>query len=119
LTLSSDFPLQCRRCKGRCCSEGYFDFLQVLPEDITRLAKHLQITSRQLKSKYLVHQDGLWALFLGRGCPFFDHYKHACKVHIARPRGCREFEVGSEKCQQAQEAPSFILNQLHRMMRGY
>lgn len=117
--MSTDLPLACRRCKGRCCSDGYFDFLQILPPDITRLAKHLQITARKLKSEYLVYESGCWAIFLGEGCPFFDPYKHRCKVYEARPRGCREFEVGSEKCLQAQEAPSFLLNKLHRMMRGY
>lgn len=89
----------CQQCHGRCCSSGYFDYLQVSPVDISRLAKYLQITVRQLKQDHLVHCSGVWALVLTHGCMFFDKYKYRCKVYEARPQTCREFKAGGKQCE--------------------
>ena len=89
------FGRECAKC-GTCCS---LDSGMVLEKDIPALAKFLNISEEQLKTKYLdEHQKFNTSIYkfkiikkdgkpFGK-CIFFEHDK-GCSIHEAKPTHCR------------------------------
>ena len=99
ISITKDSPLKmvrslgeaCRKC-GSCCSHGT-GFL--VPDDIPRIAKFLNITEDKLKELYLEEKD----MFNTKAwkpktikkpfgpCVFYEK-KEGCTIHIAKPFQC-------------------------------
>ena len=99
-------PKSCTGCHGTCC-RGYFALLQVLPSDIRQLATGLDLDEDQVMDQYIYLENCDWrqvyALHLRPQCPFINRLGR-CRVYAHRPRGCREFKVGSLECLRARAA---------------
>ncbi len=91
LKMVKAFGKECRKCGG-CCSHGT-GFL--VPEDIQRVAKFLNITGDKLKELYLDENDmfntSAWKPRTIKKpfgpCVFFDK-KEGCTIHVAKPFQC-------------------------------
>lgn len=89
----------CSRCPGYCCT---YPRIEVLDEDIERLAAHFGITAEQAERRFtkrygsdervLRHQKDT---IYGTICRFFDREQRRCTVYEARPAVCRSYPNGS------------------------
>ena len=86
----------CSKCPGYCCS---YDLIEVGKRDITRIAKHFELSYEQAESRFtkydgdakvrtLRHQKDK---FFGKACTFFDTQKRQCTIYEARPALCRVY----------------------------
>jgi uncharacterized protein len=91
----------CAKCPGYCCS---YPRIEVKDTDITRLAKHFDLSFDDAKEKFtrlyepgeriLKHQkDTVYATI----CRFFDKVERRCTIYKARPAVCRQYPAGN-KC---------------------
>ena len=94
--------IDCMKCnESRCCRE-YEVFVEA--EDVTRLAKHLGLSEKQVAADYLV-ADGDWTGDyrhrlakdkdkVGEKCVFLKRQKGAmrCSIYEGRPNLCRGFD---------------------------
>ncbi|MDQ7823539.1 MAG: YkgJ family cysteine cluster protein [Candidatus Eremiobacteraeota bacterium] len=102
----------CRRC-GKCCRHFV---AEISPYDIERIALHLGIPVEETWKRYLVpdifswneHNADLKKVPEGRGregerCVFLGTHGDGlpgCSIYEARPRVCRRYFPGNEKCSQ-------------------
>lgn len=80
---------ECSQC-GRCCSGPNEGYIWITKPEIELLAKHLDITIKQLSRKYLTHLGARTSIiehkqtkdciFLTNGC---------CEIYNVRPNQCR------------------------------
>jgi Fe-S-cluster containining protein len=85
----------CDKCIAYCCS--IYDRVQVNPRDISRLAKHFNVTPEiatkrftKLYGKERILRRKADRLF-GQACMFLDQDTRKCTIYDARPGTCREF----------------------------
>ncbi len=87
---------ECSKCPGYCCS---YDLIEVGKRDITRIAKHFDLSFEQAEERFtkfdaeakvrtLRHQKDN---HFGKICTFFDKQKRRCTIYEARPGLCREY----------------------------
>lgn len=78
----------CQRC-GDCCT-GEPGIVSVTPDEITRIAEHLEMTVETLtETLLLVFEDGHRIQEEADGrCVFFDG---GCRIYPVRPQQCRTF----------------------------
>lgn len=91
----------CLNCPGYCCS---YPIIEVLDEDLQRLADHFDISLKKAKAKYTRADHGHDQIMkrkkdehFGRICQFFDTKARRCTIYEARPAICREFPA-EERC---------------------
>ncbi len=111
----------CDRCPAYCCS---YPRIVVGKRDLTRLAKHFEISEAAVREKYTKRgdEDGERVLrhkgdeHYGSVCRFLDSHTRRCTIYHARPGICREFP-GGRRCgyydflkfeRDAQDDPNFI-----------
>src|SRR5712671_5249658 len=92
----------CARCPGYCCS---YDHIEVSDHDVSRLARHFQLSDAALRQRYLktVKTNGDTTTVLRHRkdhvykstCVFFDQDERRCTVYAARPRVCRTYPNGN------------------------
>jgi hypothetical protein len=84
----------CLRCPAYCCS---YDRIEVTKRDITRLAKHFQVSFETAKARYTKIAYGERVLrqqqdhIYKKVCMFLDTEKRRCTIYDARPGVCREY----------------------------
>lgn len=101
IRISKDTPIRmvkelgkdCSMC-GNCCSHGAG---LLVPEDMQRIARLLQVTEEELKEKYLdeveMFNTKAWKPKTNKGekpygpCIFYDKKKQ-CTIHVAKPFQC-------------------------------
>lgn len=116
----------CSRCPGYCCS---YPRIELRPDDLQRLAKHLGISEKKAKKCFIksgdkrrTKRDFAGVLrhrkddIFGTICIFFDREARRCGVYDARPEICRDYP-GQKRCgyyeflrfeRKAQEDPDYI-----------
>jgi len=85
----------CEECKGRCCI-GESGYIWVTPEEITALAKGLNIERENFINNYLLkigYRYSIKEIIFNDGfrCIFFDVKERKCSVYENRPTQCRTF----------------------------
>lgn len=104
---SGFFRFSCKRCAS-CCRSGAL----LYPFDVARLARELELPTRQVISRYTeftVHEAGWFLLQTAvrpKGCVFLND--SSCLVYPARPMVCRMFPLGRNLDEDG--AQSFFLN---------
>lgn len=88
-------PKACKECRGNCCV-GESGFIWVSSSEIKTIADFLEISSSELKEKYLYRDSYQFSIkerscSLGLACVFFDLEKLACKIYPVRPNQCKSF----------------------------
>lgn len=86
--------INCLECGNCCRTTGPL----LLSNDITRISKHLKISSKEFSNQYLrIDEDGDH-VFKSMPCPFLgeDNY---CSVYEYRPKACRTFPHTDQKGQ--------------------
>lgn len=88
-------PKACESCKGRCCI-GESGYIWVTPEEITALAKGLNIERENFINNYLLkigYRYSIKEIIFNDGfrCIFFDIEERKCSVYDNRPTQCRTF----------------------------
>jgi hypothetical protein len=81
---------------GKCCTRhGEYDFVYLDPDDVVRLAAHLDLDGESFLEKHAAEDDGYVILRMdGPSCPFLRGT--ACSVYEARPTQCRTFPFWRE-----------------------
>jgi len=108
------------KCPGYCCS---YPVIKVTPRDVTRLARHFDISPEEAKARFTKSGHGEPCILrrkqddhYGRICKFFDGEARRCTVYEARPEVCRAFP-GESRCgyydflsfeRRKQEDPEFV-----------
>lgn len=88
--------LKCATCEGNCCI-GESGYIWISKEEITNLAKHLNITIEELGMQYLLkvgYKYSIKEVQIAKdnfACIFFDLTKKCCSIYEARPSQCRTF----------------------------
>lgn len=86
---------KCTGC-GKCCT-GAPGYVWLTDEDITLLAKKLQITEKEFLSKYTRYINGKYSLKerpVSYDCIFLNGKE--CTVYEARPKQCKKFPFWQE-----------------------
>ena len=87
----------CSQCPGYCCS---YDQIEVTPNDIKRLAKHLGLSEAQVNARYIKRAGGTTVLRHRKDhiyksmCVFFDQDERRCTIYAGRPHACRLYPYG-------------------------
>ncbi len=101
ITIAKDTPIKilrelgkdCKKC-GHCCSHGTG---MLVPEDMPRIARFLNITEEELKEKYLeeveMFNTKAWRpKTVKKGRPYgkcvFHNDREQCRIHVAKPFQC-------------------------------
>ena len=83
--------LDCLKCPALCCRlAGYVEVSEL---DITRLARHLDLTRQAFEAKHIVHRTRAGKKRIkqaDRTCQFLDN-RRRCSVYEARPTDCRGY----------------------------
>jgi Fe-S-cluster containining protein len=78
----------CQQC-GECCwDEGDYTEVYVEPEDIERMAAHLEIYPHEFRKRYVKKSDGFLVL-RSRGGSCIMLSRGRCRAHPEHPRQCR------------------------------
>lgn len=86
----------CESCGGRCCI-GESGYIWINKDEISFLAKHLNIEVDEVRNKYLKkvnYKYSIKEVQLDKSnfaCAFFDLDKKQCSIYEARPIQCRTF----------------------------
>lgn len=84
----------CDKCPAYCCS---YDMISVTKRDITRLAKHFEITPDEAEQRFTKIREGVRVLrhrkdhIYGSTCMNLDPVTRRCGVYEARPTVCRQY----------------------------
>lgn len=87
---------KCSTCEGNCCI-GESGYIWIKTQEITALAKHLNISVEELGAKYLLKVGYRYSIkekIISKNnyaCIFFDLEKKQCGVYEARPNQCKTF----------------------------
>jgi Fe-S-cluster containining protein len=99
-TIRDDKPrvyFDCNKCPAFCCS--VYDRVQVKTRDITRLAKHFNVSFETAKRRYtrINRESGERVLrrvkdsIFEETCMFLNQETRGCGIYHARPGVCREY----------------------------
>jgi Fe-S-cluster containining protein len=94
---SEGFPLRfrCQR-SGNCCARPG-GTVRVGPEDVTRIAAHLEMTEAAFRSRYVAASGDRLADGLGDRCVFLEDGRHTrCGIYAVRPERCRSWPYWDE-----------------------
>ncbi|MGB1226640.1 MAG: YkgJ family cysteine cluster protein [Poseidonibacter sp.] len=86
----------CDTCAGNCCI-GESGYIWINTQEINFLAKHLNISLEELRSKYLEKKGYKYSIKEVKlaednyACTFFNLEKKQCSIYEARPTQCRTF----------------------------
>jgi len=89
-------PSTCSVCQGNCCI-GEKGYIWIDMSEIEDLAKHLQISTKELKQRYLFKAKYKYSIKEVKlsdnsfACYFFDLDKKQCSIYEYRPTQCRTF----------------------------
>lgn len=81
---------ECKRC-GLCCQGE--STISLSKEDISRIAKFLNISEDEFLEKYIV-KKGIFRIEMktkNGSCIFFDEKERLCKIHPVKPEKCKEW----------------------------
>ena len=86
----------CSKCPAYCCS---YALIEVGKRDITRLARHFNLSYRKAEQQFTKYDAGKKAQVLrhqqdehfGTACRFLDPEKRRCTIYEARPAVCRTY----------------------------
>jgi uncharacterized protein len=85
----------CEKCPAFCCS--FYPRVLVGDDDVTRLAKHYNLTFEEAEKRFTKIVDGERLLrrrkdhLLNETCKFLDPKTRGCTIYHARPEVCRIF----------------------------
>ena len=84
-------PKDCLNCYGYCCIRDEFTTTPVNPEDVTRIAHHLQIPEDKFRRTHVTHtgRQNYYVMVLHSigPCPF--HTTGLCGINKVKPTICR------------------------------
>lgn len=88
-------PKACETCAGNCCI-GESGYIWVTQNEITRMAKYLNMEEEAFINEYLLKIRYRFTLIElpykgGFGCIFFDRTQKMCSIYEVRPSQCRTF----------------------------
>jgi len=87
---------ECSKCEGNCCI-GESGYIWINPREIEDLSKLLNISTDELKEKYLNKINYKFSIKEKKlaqnnyACAFFDLNLKQCSIYDARPSQCRTF----------------------------
>ena len=89
---------ECTGC-GNCCTGSPRDYwVEVSKAEQQRIARHLGITLRWLRQRYVLREpDGDGLSMKGGACVFLDGAR--CRIYAARPTQCRTYPLWPELLQ--------------------
>ncbi len=81
---------ECKRC-GACCKGE--STVSLSAEEITRIARYLNITKEELFKRYLVQKgrNRIEMQVKDKYCIFFDRTRKLCTIHPVKPERCKEW----------------------------
>lgn len=82
--------IDCLKC-GNCCKNSKPLLTQ---EDIAKIGENLQMTEKEVKTKYLEEDKG-W-IMNSLPCPFLNT-DNSCRIYSFRPKDCQEFPHTNKK----------------------
>ena len=88
----------CEKCPGWCCA---YEHVPVTARDLTRIAKHFDISEDVAAKRYTKIIDGELGMRHRKDhvyksiCAFFDQEARRCGAYGARPTICRTYPSGS------------------------
>ncbi len=91
----------CSKCPAYCCS--VYERVKVTKRDITRLAKHFEVTFEEARQRYTMDFEGERVLkrvedeIFEQTCLFLNQETRGCSIYHGRPSVCREFP-GLTRC---------------------
>ena len=89
-------PKGCDTCAGNCCI-GESGYIWINKEEISFLAKHLNLSLEEVRVKYLEKKAYKYTIKEKKldennyACIFFNLEKKQCSIYEARPVQCRTF----------------------------
>ena len=89
-------PSGCDTCAGNCCI-GESGYIWITIQEINFLAKHLNITLEEVRTRYLNKKGYKYSIKEVKlaednyACVFFNLEKKQCTIYEARPIQCRTF----------------------------
>jgi len=87
---------KCAQCEGNCCI-GESGYIWITPDDIEKLAVHLNINTKEVFERYILKIGYKFSLKEKKldennfACTFFDLDKKQCSIYEVRPKQCRTF----------------------------
>lgn len=87
---------KCAQCEGNCCI-GESGYIWITPDEIEKLAVHLNINAKEVFEKYILKIGYKFSLKEKKldennfACTFFDLDKKQCSIYEVRPKQCRTF----------------------------
>jgi len=85
----------CSKCPAYCCS--VYGRVRVTKRDLTRLAKHFNVTESTARRRFTKIYDGERILrqkkdsIFSESCTFLNPVTRQCTIYDGRPEVCREF----------------------------
>jgi Fe-S-cluster containining protein len=101
-TITDDQPrvqYDCTKCPAYCCA--IYDRVQVTKRDISRLARHFDVTYEVAEQRFTTTWKDERVLrrkadpLFGKACKFLDPVGRGCTIYQARPAVCREYPARS------------------------
>lgn len=87
---------KCAQCEGNCCI-GESGYIWITPDEIEKLAVHLNINVKEVFERYILKIGYKFSLKEKKldennfACTFFDLDKKQCSIYEVRPKQCRTF----------------------------
>jgi Fe-S-cluster containining protein len=111
----------CSKCPAYCCT---YDHIEVTDQDLTRLARHFELSEKAAEKRFTRRIDGGKTRILrhrkdrifGTACQFLDDKTRQCSIYDGRPRICRTYP-GTARCgfydflaseRRAQDDPDYV-----------
>ena len=102
---ANDFPFRfrCQR-SGNCCSRPG-GTVRVGPDDVTRIAAHLEMTEAAFRSRYVAASGDRLNAGTSDRCVFLEDGSHtSCGIYEVRPERCRTWPFWEELRQRGELA---------------
>ncbi len=97
-TAERGLRFECTQC-GKCCwTRGEYSHVYLTREDLTALARALDISVAELRERYTFRDENGWTEldFTSGRCVMLDAETNLCTVYESRPTQCRTFPFWPE-----------------------